>query len=308
MLVSEVMLQQTPVSRVLPVYHSWLTRWPTARALSNASPGQALRMWGRLGYPVRALRLHAAAVIIEQIHDGQVPAEHDQLRALPGVGDYTAAAVIAFAYQRRTVVLDTNVRRVFSRVFTGAASPPRAITAGERELAERVLPDDEGAAAAWSVAAMELGAVVCTARAPHCTACPVSGLCAWRQRGYPASATRPRTQSYAGSDRQCRGRILAVLRDSDVPVSPHLVEAAWRDETQRQRALRSLLDDGLVEQTDDGALALPDETALTRRRRRQLVGGRASSTGGESGSSDLAVPEKVNWASAPSPSTSTKTI
>lgn len=262
-LVSEMMLQQTPVSRVLPVYSSWMARWPTPHALASDSAGQAVRMWGRLGYPRRALRLHAAAVIIDDVHDGIVPGTYDELRALPGIGDYTAAAIAAFAYQQRTVVLDTNVRRVLSRLLTGVALPPLGISADERRLAEEVLPDDALMAATWSVAAMELGAVVCIARAPRCGDCPVSGWCAWRRFGYPTNSSHTRrSQGYVGTDRQCRGCIMALLRSSDVPVPRQLVDAAWSDGAQRQRALQSLLDDGLVVEAGEDALALPDEAAL----------------------------------------------
>lgn len=263
-LVSEMMLQQTPVSRVLPVYSSWMARWPTPHALASDSVGQAVRMWGRLGYPRRALRLHAAAVMIDELHDGTVPRSYDELRALPGVGDYTAAAVAAFAYQQRTVALDTNVRRVLSRLLSGVALPPLGISAGERRLAEQVLPDDALAAATWSVAVMELGAVICTARSPRCGSCPVSDQCAWRQLDYPVESSRTgRSQSYVGTDRQCRGRLLALLRGSDEPVPRQLVDAVWGDGPQRQRALRSLLDDGLVVKAGEDALALPDEAAVS---------------------------------------------
>lgn len=263
-LVSEMMLQQTPVSRVLPVYSSWVARWPAPHALASDSVGQAVRMWGRLGYPRRALRLHAAAVMIDELHDGTVPRSYDELRALPGVGDYTAAAVAAFAYQQRTVALDTNVRRVLSRLLSGVALPPLGISAGERRLAEQVLPDDALAAATWSVAVMELGAVICTARSPRCGICPVSDQCAWRQLDYPGESSRTgRSQSYVGTDRQCRGRLLALLRGSDEPVPRQLVDAVWGDGPQRQRALRSLLDDGLVVKAGEDALALPDEAALS---------------------------------------------
>lgn len=265
-LVSEVMLQQTPVSRVLGVYASWVARWPSPSALASDPAGQAVRMWGGLGYPRRALRLHAAAVVIDELHHGEVPKTYDELRTLPGVGDYTAAAVAAFAFQQRTVVLDTNVRRVLSRVLTGVALPPVGIVADERRLAAQVLPDDAPRAATWSVAAMELGAVVCTARAPRCGVCPVSGLCAWRRLGYPTDSSRTaRSQSYVGTDRQCRGRLLALLRSSDVPLPRQLVDGAWSDGPQRQRALGSLLDDGLVVESGEDALALAGEAALDKR-------------------------------------------
>ena len=167
-LVSELMLQQTPVVRVLPVHDAWLERWPSPGDLAAEATGEAVRMWGRLGYPRRALRLHAAAVAIVERHDGEVPASYDELIALPGVGDYTAAAVASFAYGRRHVVLDTNVRRVLARAVSGLEFPPTSVTRAERDLAAGLLPDDEPTAATWAVAVMELGALVCTARDPRC--------------------------------------------------------------------------------------------------------------------------------------------
>src|SRR4051794_32456145 len=179
------MLQQTPVSRVLPVYEQWLRRWPTPGDLASAGSGDAVRAWGRLGYPRRALRLHAAATAIVDRHDGAVPADYQALIALPGVGDYTAAAVASFAYRRRHVVLDTNVRRVLTRVVTSREFPATAVTRAERELAGALLPDDGPTAAAWAVATMELGATVCVAASPRCDDCPLLDLCGWRRAGYP---------------------------------------------------------------------------------------------------------------------------
>jgi A/G-specific adenine glycosylase len=257
-LVSEVMLQQTPVVRVLPAYDAWMTRWPTPGALADDSPGEAVRMWGRLGYPRRALRLHAAAVAIEAEHDGGLPTTYDGLRALPGVGDYTANAILAFAYRMRVVVLDTNVRRVLARLFRGVELPADAVNAAERRLGDDVLPDDPETAATWSVAVMELGALVCQARTPRCTACPAADRCAWLEAGFPAYDGPPRkVQTYAGTDRQVRGRILAVLRESEEPVPVHQLTDVWDDAVQRDRALSSLLEDGLVVERRDGLLALP---------------------------------------------------
>ena len=257
-LVSELMLQQTPVSRVLPVWEAWMQRWPTPAALAADPPGEAVRAWGRLGYPRRALRLHACALTVTSRHGGAVPDRLDQLRALPGVGEYTAAAVLAFAHRRRAVVLDTNVRRVLARVCDGvstptAASPVRA----ERLTAERLLPADDQVAARWSVALMELGALVCKVREPRCEACPVAAHCRWLADGRPAGSTAPRRQTYAGTDRQCRGTLLAVLRGSDVPVSGGQLAQAWVDEVQRARALDSLLADGLVERHGPDRFTLP---------------------------------------------------
>jgi A/G-specific adenine glycosylase len=257
-LVSEVMLQQTPVSRVLPVYSEWLDRWPTPGSLADERPGEAIRRWGRLGYPRRALRLHQAATVIEQRHDGAVPSTYDDLRALPGVGDYTAAAVAAFAFGSRVTVVDTNVRRVMARLVTGTAGADRSGGRAERELAASLLPDAPAAAVTWNVAVMELGAVVCTARAPRCDACPVAERCRWRLAGGPDDDAPPsRTQPYAGTDRQCRGGLLQALRDADGPLPLTQVGGAWPDAAQRERALASLLDDGLVVREGEGLLSLP---------------------------------------------------
>ena len=257
-MVSEFMLQQTPVARVLPVHEQWLRRWPTPAALAAETPGEAVRAWGRLGYPRRALRLHAAATTIVERHGGEVPASYDDLRALPGIGDYTAAAIATFAHGRRHVVLDTNVRRVLARVATGVEFPAAGVTKGERTLAADLLPEDEPTAATWSVAVMELGALVCTAANPRCGACPLADLCAWRAAGHPAYDGPPRrAQAWAGTDRQCRGRLLAVLRDAEGEVTAARLDAAWSEELQRARCLAGLVEDGLVVRTPRGTYALP---------------------------------------------------
>lgn len=257
-LVSEVMLQQTPVARVLPVHDAWLERWPAPADLAADPPGDAVRLWGRLGYPRRALRLHAAAVAIVEHHGGEVPRTHDELLALPGIGDYTASAVVSFAFAQRRAVLDTNVRRVLARAVAGVEFPPTSLSRGERVRAEDLLPDDPATAATWAVATMELGALVCTARDPACEPCPVARLCAWRAAGYPAYDGPPRRgQAWAGTDRQCRGRIMAVLRDADGPVHASSVASAWSEPVQRDRCLRSLLDDGLLVAVGPTSYALP---------------------------------------------------
>ncbi|MCW2899760.1 MAG: HhH-GPD family protein [Streptosporangiaceae bacterium] len=257
-LVSEIMLQQTPVSRVLPVWREWLDRWPTPAALAREPSGEAVRAWGRLGYPRRALRLHASAVAIVDAHDGRVPDAYDALLALPGVGSYTAAAVASFAYGGRHAVLDTNVRRVLARMISGVRYPPKAQTAPEARLAESLLPEDPPVAARWSVAIMELGALVCTAGTPRCGECPVASGCAWRLAGQPPHDGPPRRgQSYAGTDRQCRGRLLAVLRHADGPVGKAALDVVWDDAVQRERALDGLIADGLVDPVGDGLYALP---------------------------------------------------
>jgi A/G-specific adenine glycosylase len=257
-MVSEFMLQQTPVSRVLPVYAQWMARWPRPADLADEASGEAVRAWGRLGYPRRALRLHAAATAIAQLHGGSVPHRHVELIALPGVGEYTAAAVASFAYGQRHAVLDTNVRRVIARAVTGTQFPPNATTAAERHTARRLLPPDDQTAARWAAATMELGALVCTARNPGCVRCPIAAQCAWRLSGSPAYDGPPRRgQTYAGTDRQVRGRLLAVLRDALGPVPQAALDAVWDEPVQRARALDGLVADGLVEPVADGVYRLP---------------------------------------------------
>jgi A/G-specific adenine glycosylase len=260
-LVSEVMLQQTPVARVRPAYTAWLARWPTPAALAAATPGDAVRQWGRLGYPRRALRLHLTAQALVERHGGAVPAALDELLALPGIGAYTAAAVASCAFGQRHAVLDTNVRRVLARLVSGQQLPPASASAAERRLAETLLPTQPAVAARWSVAVMELGALVCTAAQPRCAECPVAGDCAWRLAGRPAGGGARRSQSYQGTDRQCRGRLLAVLRDAERPVPAALLDAAWAEPRQRSRALDSLVADGLVDPLPDGRFALPGSSA-----------------------------------------------
>jgi A/G-specific adenine glycosylase len=255
-LVSEVMLQQTPVVRAAPVWLSWLERWPTPAALAADEPGEAVRAWGRLGYPRRALRLHAAATAVVELHDGRLPSAVPDLLALPGVGDYTARAVAAFAFRRRHPVVDTNVRRVVARAVEGLADA--AVTRRDLALVESLLPEDHEAAAAASVAFMELGALVCTARSPRCTSCPLAPGCAWRLAGHPPlDAPVKRPQGYAGTDRQVRGRLLAVLRDSERPVPAEILAQAWDEPVQRARALDGLVADGLVDPLPDTTYALP---------------------------------------------------
>ena len=257
-LVSEVMLQQTPVARVLPAWTDWMRRWPEPGALAADEPGEAVRAWGRLGYPRRALNLHRAAGAIVDRHGGVVPDDEGALRALPGVGEYTAAAVRAFAFGRRSVVLDTNVRRVLARLVDGRALPIPHLTAAERARADALVPADDATAAHWSAAVMELGALVCTATDPRCHACPVVGSCAWTAAGRPDyDGPARRVQRFAGTDRQVRGLLMSVLREADRPVPRSRLEAVWADAVQRERALDGLVADGLVEPLPRGRFRLP---------------------------------------------------
>lgn len=256
-LVSEFMLQQTPVARVIPHLEAWLGRWPTPADLAAAAPAEAVTQWANLGYPRRALWLHRAAVEIRDRHDGTVPRDVDALLALTGIGDYTARAVAVFAYGDRHPVVDTNTRRVLARVVDGVAQPGPP---GKADLARMTaeLPDDIGEAAIVNAAAMELGAIVCTARAPKCDVCPLAARCAWRAAGYPASEDRRRRQAkYEGSDRQARGAVLRVLREA-APAAVLLDDIVpdWPDPVQRDRAIDSLISDGLAE-AEGGALFLP---------------------------------------------------
>jgi A/G-specific adenine glycosylase len=257
-LVSEVMLQQTPVVRVEPVYLAWMRRWPTAADLAADAPGDAVRMWGRLGYPRRALRLHAAATTVVERYDGTIPADLDALLALPGVGTYTARAVAAFAFRQRHPVVDVNVHRLVTRLVTGRAEPAAPVGKSDLALVEALLPADPDTAATVSAALMELGALVCVARGPRCSACALRDMCAWRRAGSPpATGPARRPQGYAGTDRQVRGRLLAVLRDADGPVGATELDAAWHEPVQRTRALESLVADGLVVPTGPGVYSLP---------------------------------------------------
>lgn len=275
-LVSEVMLQQTPVARVEPVWRQWCALWPTAAATAAADPAELLRAWGRLGYPRRALRLVECARAVVDHHGGVLPADEDALLALPGVGAYTAAAVAAFAFGRRTVVLDTNVRRVLARVRDGTALPPPTLTRAERDRAAALVPEAAPVAARWGVAVMELGALVCTARAPRCTACPVAAACSWRAAGHPedALAARRRSQAWHGTDRQARGRLMALLRAAepgDVVPAGRLA-AVWPEAEQRERALAGLLADGLAEAAGDG-YRLPRAAAMSTSANRSALPG-----------------------------------
>jgi A/G-specific adenine glycosylase len=257
-LVSEVMLQQTPVVRVEPAWRSWMTRWPTPADLAADPPAEAIRMWGRLGYPRRAMRLHAAAVAMVERHDGRVPSDLDQLLALPGVGTYTGRAVATFAYGQRHPVVDTNVRRVVSRAVEGKPDAGPSTTAADLVAMAELLPEEPSRAARASIAFMELGALVCVARSPRCPECPFEQVCAWRLAGAPAlEGPSRKPQRYAGTDRQVRGLLLEVLRHATGPVPRQRLDLVWNDDVQRARALAGLVEDGLVEPLaeDDFVLA-----------------------------------------------------
>ncbi|RVW06810.1 HhH-GPD family protein [Rhodococcus spongiicola] len=259
-LMSEVMLQQTPVTRVVPVWADWVRRWPVPSLMATSSQADVLRAWGKLGYPRRALRLHECAGVLATEHGDEVPSDIDVLLRLPGIGDYTARAVACFAYGQRVPVVDTNVRRVVARAVHGRAD--QGNPSARRDMADvyALLPRTRERAARFSAALMELGATVCTARTPDCDGCPLT-RCAWVEAGRPAFEGEPRkVQKFAGTDRQVRGKLLDVLRGSPHPVERARLDLVWlSDPGQRDRALDSLLVDGLIEQTEDGLFALAGE-------------------------------------------------
>lgn len=287
-LVSEVMSQQTQMSRVVPYWTAWMKIWPDAASLAAAPKAAIITAWGRLGYPRRALRLQECAQQVAGQYADRLPRDYDQLVALPGIGDYTASAVMSFAYGERIAVIDTNIRRVLSRVFLGRESTGGVASREERQLAWQVLPEDvdagdsgaqedsgrlgladptvrsaawrEPSSARWNQAVMELGATVCIARKPACGICPLAGHCRFLKAGLPglgAGRTRPR-QRFAGTDRQVRGAILRALRQaSGAPVSRKDLEPLCEDEIRLDRCIASLDEDGLLEIGQDGRLSLP---------------------------------------------------
>ncbi|ASY17738.1 A/G-specific adenine glycosylase [Candidatus Planktophila versatilis] len=253
-LVSEFMLQQTPVTRVLPVYTEWIKRWPTAESLAKAKPAEVITAWGRLGYPRRALRLHECAKVITSQYKGRIPREEAELRALPGIGEYTAAAMVAFAFNDRSLVLDINIRRLFARLYDGVETPKASATRAEKSRYEELIPKNE--AHVWAAATMELGALICTSQTPKCGICPVAKDCTWRSLDYPKSDIVKRRQTWHGTDRQCRGAIVQALRENQVLKKSEIAQL-WDVPSQLEKALLTLLDDGLIEARGKSSYSLP---------------------------------------------------
>lgn len=252
-LLSEIMAQQTPVARVAPMWVEWIERWPTPAALASASPADIVRAWGKLGYPRRALNLHAAATRIRDEFGGEVPSDVDALESLPGIGSYTARAVASFAFAQRVPVVDTNIRRVLARAVLGIAEPEPPRNRADMDLMESVLPTKAAESVAVNAGVMELGAVFCTARTPNCAECPIAEHCAWALAGFPANEGRTRTPQakYEGSVRQARGAILALAR-ANSHITRTRIAAAVPDAAKRDRALEGLLTDGLLVSTPKG--------------------------------------------------------
>jgi A/G-specific adenine glycosylase len=257
-LVSELMLQQTQVARVIPKYQAFLERFPTVASCATASAGDVVRLWAGLGYNRRALNLHAAARACVDRHEGELPRSLDELTALPGIGPYTARAVLAFAHGADVGVLDTNAARVVAR------TAGRRLSAKEAQArADDLVPAGDGWA--WNQAMLDLGATVCTKRVARCDACPVTAACAWHLAGHPdpdpadgSFGVSGRQSTFAGSDRQGRGRLVDALRAG--PVAPPALAAVmgWPDDAERaERVAATLVLDGLAEVGPDGRLRLP---------------------------------------------------
>ena len=253
-MVSEYMLQQTPVNRVLPKWIEWMERWPTPADLAQATPAQVITSWGRLGYPRRALRLHAAAQIIRDDFNNEVPSDEITLQSLPGIGQYTAAAIAAFAFEQSTLVMDVNIRRLLTRVIDGNEHPKPAPTARERAARLTLLPERN--AHMWAAATMELGAIVCTSSNPKCELCPVISECNWRKNGYPKSDLIRKSQEWHGTDRKCRGTIVQALRENE-SLTENAIKKLWPDESQVEKALMTLLEDQLIQSISRARYRLP---------------------------------------------------
>jgi A/G-specific adenine glycosylase len=253
-MVSEYMLQQTPVTRVLPKWIEWMERWPTPADLAIATPAQVITAWGRLGYPRRALRLHAAAQIIAEEFNNEVPSDEITLQSLPGIGQYTAAAISAFAFEQRTLVMDVNIRRLLTRVIDGNEHSKPAPTSRERASRLTLLPQKN--AHMWAAATMELGAIVCTSSNPKCELCPVISQCNWRKNGYPKSDLIRKSQDWHGTDRKCRGTIVQALRENE-SLTENTIKKLWPDESQVEKALLTLLEDRLIQSISRTRYRLP---------------------------------------------------
>jgi A/G-specific adenine glycosylase len=253
-MVSEYMLQQTPVNRVLPKWIEWMERWPTPADLAQATPAEVITAWGRLGYPRRALRLHTAAQIIRDDFNNEVPDDEITLQMLPGIGQYTAAAIAAFAFEQRTLVMDVNIRRLLTRVIDGNEHPRPAPTTRERAARLTLLPQKK--AHVWAAATMELGAIVCTSRNPKCELCPVISQCNWRKNGYPKTDLIRKSQDWHGTDRKCRGTIVQALREN-ASLTENAIKKLWPDESQVEKALVTLLEDQLIQSLPRTRYRLP---------------------------------------------------
>jgi A/G-specific adenine glycosylase len=254
-LVSELMLQQTQVPRVVPRYEAFLARFPTPAATATAPVADVVRAWAGLGYNRRAVNLHRAASEVVRRHGGALPRTLAELVALPGVGPYTARAVLAFAFEADVGVVEVNSARVLARAAAG-----RPLGAAEAQaLADALVPSGQGWA--WNQAMLDLGATVCTKTSPGCASCPVRPCCAWAGSGpdpaVGSAGCGSRQSTFAGSDRQGRGRVVDALRRGPVALAALAEVAGWPGEPERARRVAAgLVADGLAVVADD-ELALP---------------------------------------------------
>jgi A/G-specific adenine glycosylase len=247
-LVSELMLQQTQVPRVVERWGAFLERFPTVASCASAPAGDVVRAWQGLGYNRRALNLHRCAVTVVEQHGGALPDDLDALLALPGIGPYTARAVLVFAFEHDLGLVDTNAGRFLARAGAGRALTPREA----QPLADALVPPGRGWA--WGQAVFDLGARVCTKKAPACGDCPIVEHCAWAQAGWPdpdpiagsAGISTPQS-TFAGSDRQGRGRLVDALRVAPVAASDLAGVMGWPDDPDRAtHVAATLLADGLA--------------------------------------------------------------
>ncbi len=244
-LVSELMLQQTQVARVVPKYETFLARFPTPADCAAAPQSEIVRLWAGLGYNRRAVNLHRCAQAVVADHDGRLPADLTALLALPGIGPYTARAVLAFAFAHDVAVVDTNVGRILARRAGRTLAPAEVQT-----MADELVPDGRGWE--WNQAMLDLGATVCTKRSPGCDRCPVTEGCAWGHHGGDDPATGSAAVSgpqsrFAGSDRQGRGRLIEALRSGPVATRDLAEAMGWPGDAARaQRVAETLVRDELI--------------------------------------------------------------
>ena len=243
-LVSEVLLQQTQVGRVEAKYREFLDCWPTPSDLASAELSELLKYWVGLGYPRRARNLHRTAQQITNLHQGEVPRELEQLLKLPGVGPYTARAVMIFAYEKDLGVVDTNVGRLLARWCDSSLRPKIA-----QEIADKLVAP--GRSWDWNQGLFDLAATVCTKRSPQCGACPVNSWCAWHGAGTdPADGSAgvsKKQQPFQGSDRQARGLLMAALAQGSIDTSEAAAVMGLLDQQCRATQLvDDLRNEGLI--------------------------------------------------------------
>jgi A/G-specific adenine glycosylase len=254
-LVAEVMLQQTQVPRVVPRWEAFLEEWPTPSACAAAPLSEVLERWQGLGYPRRARNLWLAAQRCVELHDGAMPTSLDDLLALPGVGPYTARAVLAFALEQPVGVVDTNIARVLARVAGERLTPKRAQASADAWV-------DPERPWAWNQTLMDVGARFCRPASPGCDGCPLAPWCAWHRDGRPdpdpavgTAGASGRQGRFAGSDREGRGRLMAAMGRGPVAVDSVADVAGWPDDPERAaRVAADLVAEGLATRVDDHLL------------------------------------------------------